>query len=412
MSLTRAFVLMTFGLALFPVLKLNHFSMLMMVWFLTALILAYKNHSFEILKEQWKTILILGFFSVMYLVYLPFASDFKEMEKLITKSFPFIIFPVGLLLNRFILTRSVMRSFAGIFIIATIFVNALGWWKILIYGPAKTFAENDFYHPLFRTFFSEGASMHLPYLGLISSFAALCLVYRMFMRRSFHPAYSMAVVFLVASMYLYSARMAMGCFLVGLLFIMIKSVKKTAMVWGSIIGLPVICIVLFWISPLKERYLTSINSEWVLPHEGQQPHEVNYRYGIWYCAAGVAEQNLLTGVGADKVQKELNRCYEGFTYKSYEDFTKVTYNTHNQYLDQMLKFGILGLLFFCFALFYHVPGSSVLYQVFILIVALGFLTENILDRQMGVVFVSLLNSIYVAYKLNSFEKGTRSRLAG
>lgn len=412
MSLTRAFIFLTCGLALFPVLKLNHFSILMIVWFVTALVLGYKNHAFEILREKWKTILILGFFCAMYLIYLPFATDFKEMNKLIIKSLPFIIFPIGLLLNRFILTRSVIRSFIGIFIVVTLLVNALGWVKVVGYGPSRAFAENDFYHPLFRSFFSDAASMHLPYLGLISSFAALCLVYRMIRDKAFSTFSFLVVLFLVMSMYLYSARMAIGCFVVGLLFMTVKSTKKTAMVWGAMLGVPLTCMVLFWISPLKERYLTSMNSDWVLPHKGQHPHEVNYRYGIWYCATKLIQQNMITGVGADRVQEKLNSCYSGFTYESYEDFSKVSYNTHNQYLDQLLKFGIIGLFLFFIALFYYVPGSSMLYQVFILLVTLSFLTENILDRQMGVVFVSLLNSIFVAYKFNSFEKGTRSRLAG
>lgn len=412
MSLTRAFVLLTCALAFFPVLKLNHFSMLMMVWFLTALVLGYKNHSFEILREKWRTLLILGFFCIMYLIYLPFSTDFKEMSRLIIKSLPFIVFPVGLLLNRFILTRSVIRSFVGIFIATTLFVNALGWVKLVAYGPLKAFADNDFYHPLFRTFFSEAASMHLPYLGLISSFSALCLVYRMLRDKLFSVFSFLVVLFLIMSMYLYSARMALGCFVVGVLFMILKSTRKTAVVWGTMIGLPVLCLLLFWMSPLKERYFTSINSEWVLPHKGQHPHEVNYRYGIWHCATQLIRENMIKGVGPDKVQKELNSCYSGFTYESYEDFSRVTYNAHNQYLDQFLKFGITGLLLFCFALFYYVRGSSLLYQVFLLLVALSFLTENILDRQMGVVFISLFNSIFVAYKFNSFEKGTRSRLAG
>src|SRR5690606_39362988 len=81
----------------------------------------------------------------------------------------------------------------------------------------------------------------------------------------------------------------------------------------------------------------------VLPHKNQLPHEVNYRYGIWHCATKLISNHLFTGVGADKVQEKLNTCYATYTYESYEDFTQVTYNTHNQYFDQLLKFGLVGL---------------------------------------------------------------------
>src|SRR5690606_33730263 len=114
------------------------------------------------------------------------------------------------------------------------------------------------------------------------------------------------------------------------------------------------------ISPLKERYFNEIEKEMVLPHKNQLPHEVNYRYGIWHCATKLISNHLFTGVGADKVQEKLNTCYATYTYESYEDFTQVTYNTHNQYFDQLLKFGLVGLGIFIFVLFYFFKDNSIL----------------------------------------------------
>lgn len=209
-------------------------------------------------------------------------------------------------------------------------------------------------------------------------------------------------------MYIYSARIALACYLIGLLFIVFKSIKKQIVKWSLLIALPLFALAFFWFSPMKERYIKVVEKDLVLPNKDQEPHEVNYRYGIWYCASQLIADHFVFGVGADKVQEKLNNCYSDFTYISYEDFSKVTYNTHNQYFDQMLKFGIFGLILFVLAIFYFYPNSSVLYQTFLIVVSISFLTENILDRQIGVVFISLLNTIFVLLKLNKVEKSISS----
>src|SRR5690606_28317761 len=126
-----------------------------------------------------------------------------------------------------------------------------------------------------------------------------------------------------------------------------KRISKSLFKYSLLAVIPLGLLIMFWFSPIKERYTQTIEKEWILPHKGQQPHEVNYRYGVWHCAVSLIKEYPVTGVGADKVQQKLNECYNKFDYKSYEDFTQVVYNTHNQYFDQVLKFGILGLIAFC-----------------------------------------------------------------
>lgn len=410
MRLAKIFTFTTAALGLFPLLKLNHFSILMAFWFVLALILAFQEKTFKYFRKDAVTFLVLSFFCWMYVVYLPFASDLKEMNKFIVKSLPFLVFPVGFLLNKQFVTIKILKTFGVFFIASTVVLNVLGWVAIYRYGFLEAWNQNDFYHPMFRNLFSEATRLHLPYLGLFSAFSALCLVYHVFKKKAFRLVFVMLIAFLLGSSYIYSARMALGCFLIGFLFIAWKSIQKPIVKWGVIVVVPLTALLFIWFSPIKERYLKELDKELVLPHKGQEAHEVNYRYGIWFCASEVIKQNFIFGVGADSAQKSLNTCYDRFDYESYEDFTKVTYNSHNQYLDQFLKFGFLGFLVFCFTMIYFTPKSSILYQTFIIVVMLSFLTENFLDRQMGVVFISLFNSIFVAYKLKTFEKSISSRL--
>lgn len=410
MRLAKVFYFFTCALGLFPILKLNHFSILMIIWFILACINAFNNKSIPSLNQKKHILLILSFWFLMYVAYLPFATDFKELGKSISKSLPFVVFSVGFLLNKELVTKPFVRTIGTVFITSVSILNVLGWVKVVQFGWSQAWHQNNFYDPVFRNLFFNATSLHLPYLGLLSVFASLWLTYRMLSAKRIKVISSVVIAFLLISTYIYSARMALICYLIGVLFMILKSIEHKTIKWSLFVGLPILAIFFVWFSPLKERYVKTIEKEMVLPNANQEPHEVNYRYGIWHCSKQLISNHFFTGVGADKVQQKLNNCYSDFTYKSYEDFTKVTYNTHNQYFDQLLKFGIIGLLLFIVALFYFFRGASILYQTFIIVTAISFLTENILDRQIGVVFFSLLNTIFVILKINTFEKSTSSRL--
>lgn len=382
--------------------------MIMIVWLLLAFIVALNNKTLSNLKHDKYIWLVLSSYSFMYLAYFPFATDFDEMKKLLVKSLPFLVFPIGFIINKDIFRKNFVTQFLNLFVGAVTALNVFGWFKIFQFGYSDAWQQNNFYQPIFREVFGNASSLHLPYLGLLSVFAALVLVYKIISLKRFLLVQGTVVVFLLFSVYIYSARMALVCFIIATLFMLWQSITKQLIKWSLLIAIPLLTLVFIATSPLKERYFNEIEKEMVLPHKNQLPHEVNYRYGIWHCATKLISNHLFTGVGADKVQEKLNNCYATYTYESYEDFTQVTYNTHNQYFDQLLKFGLVGLGIFIFVLFYFFKDNSILYQAFLLVVAMSFLTENILDRQIGVVFVSLLNTIFVVLKHNRVEKGISS----
>ena len=104
------------------------------------------------------------------------------------------------------------------------------------------------------------------------------------------------------------------------------------------------------------------------------------------------------GVGPQNVQKKLDECYSNYTYKNYDDFNKVTYNTHNQYFDVFLKYGILGLLLFFIFLFWGIKNKNPIYWFFLFLILFSMLTENIFNRQIGIVFFNFFNTlIFLSY---------------
>ena len=83
---------------------------------------------------------------------------------------------------------------------------------------------------------------------------------------------------------------------------------------------------------------------------------------------------------------------------------QIVYNSHNQYLSYGLHSGFLGVFVLCLALFFGLKKSlkqdSFLFTVF-LYFCIVFLTENVLERQSGLLLFTFLINIIV--NLRSFK---------
>lgn len=407
--MNRLFNILTISLGLFPILKLNHYSILMIVWFICAVYLTISRKIFrKVSFSDSKKYVYLILPVVFYLVSFPFVSDKNELIKIIVKTLPLLLFPIGFVFTQSLLHKNTVQYILYAFVIAVIGVNLLGWISVFSFGFFDALQKNDFYHPVFRNLFTESTQLHIPYLGFLTAFSALLLVYYTLNFKKHLIVVGLLIVFLTGSLYIYSARMALVIFVLGLFYVLFHFNTSKKLRWLMFTLLPLTLLVAIWFSPMKQRFEKMIETEWVLPHADQQPHEVNYRYAILYCSSQIFKENVWFGVGADQVQHSLNKCYEQFTYRSYEDFTQKTYNTHNQYFDWILKFGIIGGLILIVGLFYYLPNSTHIYQLFLGVVLLTFLTENVLDRQIGVVFYSLFQSVFVILKKNFIEKDISS----
>ncbi|HEY1193351.1 O-antigen ligase family protein, partial [Flavobacterium sp.] len=114
----------------------------------------------------------------------------------------------------------------------------------------------------------------------------------------------------------------------------------------------------------------------------------------------------ILGVGPGNIQKKLNDCYSGYTYKNYDDYSSKDYNSHNQYLDIWLKYGIFGLVLFFVFLFWGIKNMSLSYGIFLFLIMMSMITENIFDRQVGVVFFTFYNTLFFINRIDYFEKST------
>lgn len=125
------------------------------------------------------------------------------------------------------------------------------------------------------------------------------------------------------------------------------------------------------------------------------------RISIWKCSWDIISANWLTGVGSGDVQAELQRAYEKRQFYFASRYN--SYNAHNQYIQETLAHGIIGLLIFlacvCAPLVvYFNNQSKATYVLFLLCFAFICITESLLELNKGIIWYSFFNSIFIFRK--------------
>jgi len=123
-------------------------------------------------------------------------------------------------------------------------------------------------------------------------------------------------------------------------------------------------------------------------------HSIMQRIESWKASLLVIKSNLFFGVGTGDLPNAMYKQYPAMNSKL---DAKHYLRCHNQYLAIGVAFGIAGLAFFLFALFYQLPGHqrNYFYVVFFLTILFSMLTEDTLETQPGATFFAFFNAFFL-----------------
>ncbi|HYE56618.1 MAG TPA: O-antigen ligase family protein [Chitinophagaceae bacterium] len=120
------------------------------------------------------------------------------------------------------------------------------------------------------------------------------------------------------------------------------------------------------------------------------------RMAIWRCSADILEHYWLTGVGTGDAQDSLQVAYEKRQFYFASRYN--VYNAHNQFIQQTIAHGIMGLLLFAACMFAPMfiarRKGQQLYLLFLVSFLCICFTESVLEISKGIVFYSFFNSIF------------------
>jgi len=270
--------------------------------------------------------------------------------------------------------------------------------------------------------FADSIGIHAPALNMHLAFVSVCALFFVFFsiknqeKRSFKII--RLIVFLLSFFFVLfvNTRIALLNVLAGFAivsFLEFKSkinVKNTAII--SAVALILLGSILFFFvqkNPyMKEKYskttfayMDKVGKLDEIDHpEIKVFNSFVTRLSIWKSAWELSVKNLPFGVGASDGKPELVKYYK---QTNQHFLAKYEFPTHNQFLDFLLKFGILGpivaLLYMFMIGFLGYDLKSAIIISFFMIFFTSNLTDDFLLRFDGIAFSGLWFSIFAGYWL-------------
>lgn len=373
---------------LFPILWVSY---IIGIWLFFCLIDMIMKRRLINQKNLIKSLLLsIPFWAIIVSVFIHPGNG----EHFIERGMGFALFPISIFLSQIKLNSSQLIKLTWVLLIGSLLLALKG---LLLYVFVDSFYQYDQQHDFifrYRSEFNQHTQIPPTYASIYFAFASI-MVFLQLKQMTWGKVLAIAmVIILLLNMILLSAKMPIIAFGLIMLFLLIRKNiflgmmnKKRWLIAGSIITLLILGMFIFTRWGELFTGLTYRNIE-------QQENSVGIRKGITQCGLQLSKEHFLAGIGPQNVQQALNQCYYQFEG---DDFSRHSFNTHNQYLDSLISHGILGLILLLIMIIYPIVQAIRLKDPillsFTLLIALCMLTENILSRQAGVVFYAFFNSI-------------------
>ncbi|WP_242918245.1 O-antigen ligase family protein [Pontibacter liquoris] len=249
--------------------------------------------------------------------------------------------------------------------------------------------------------------MHHAYSGMYLVFATAASLYFSVLPKYFNSSvrvvFGLLALFLFAFLILLAARTAVLTSLILLILALFYTLvihQKKKVLLPAFLALFVMGLIILSLPNTRHK----AEEFYTLQDDIHSP--IAPRLIQWTCCfTALDEQKAwLLGLGTGDVQLALQRCYTNVRFWG----DKENLNAHNEFLEELVRHGLIGLLLFVasllFPLLLSLRNRKPLYLLFLVTFIMGSLTETTLSRQKGVVFYSLFNSIFAFGLLRQLEE--------
>jgi O-antigen ligase len=315
------------------------------------------------------------------------SENFQFGFSIVEKNKPFLLLPVFFIDQNFhqAARRKILNALIVACTVAAAYCTIVNI-RISINEYNTLFHEWRFSHDRF----SEPIGITAVYFAFLISLCLLSLTvglckkkFTLSKAKAFGTFVLMALLFL--ALIATSARTITLTVVVILSLLMIQFAIRQKKTWllGVAAVIPIVFAGLILMNPVaKTRFLDLFNKSYENSNYGSYFARLN----IWIPGVDVIQENVVVGVGTGDLKTELNKKYAigGFA----EGIDK--YNMHNQYLETLCNFGLVGLILLLSVFFVHFRkafrSGDHLYQTFMLLFFFACITESFLSRNKGIMF--------------------------
>lgn len=331
---------------------------------------------------------------LLYLISYFLSNKTGEVTKLLETSLSILLLPLifYILLSEITFKNKIKLQFYNTFIIATLLFSFLIVFSV--------FADSSvIYYSNWHTNKARTIVETFPFIGqhpiYASIFFSLSILFatdiiKNFNSNGFNLKMYYLVIFLNTTLLLFFlSKGVIIALLVTFFFIFFLKSK-----WSKKKSITLVASIIL----ITSLFLFNRRMNELINFDTYKKVDTNYstglRMGIYKCVFNLATEEWITGYGIGNTQQVLNSCYS----KNSSVLLLKVYNSHNQYLDILLKTGIFGLLVFLYFLRINYinakKNNNFIVTYIIIFFCIVFLIENLLLRQTGVILFYFLITFF------------------
>lgn len=329
-----------------------------------------------------------------------YTSNLADGGKELETKLSLLLFPLFYGIN-YPVTRERLRSVFIAFILSCLVASIACFARVIV---TEGFADTDkFFYSALSYFIHPG------YFSMYISVAICMLVWLINYSASFAMRVSclvMIAMFLVMQVFLASKSGILVAALLVMGFCIAYVIKYKKYAAGGIALLVLVVSSYFVVTRINAvgwRFLALKNSVFNdAQPQASSTESSDMRKLVWQTAHEAIADNPVAGVGTGDSRDELLARYK---QKGMELAYEKRLNTHSEYLQHLVTFGIIGLIVLAACLLVPLVrtlrNGYWLYGLFMLIVIANFFTESMLQAQAGVVFYAFFNALLANSQPNS-----------
>jgi O-antigen ligase len=241
--------------------------------------------------------------------------------------------------------------------------------------------------------FSLPIEIHATYLSVYTAFSLFAFLYLIFKEQGLSKKwiYIFCVIILSAGLIQLSSRAVFVAFLVivnlAFPFFLFQGKKRLLFFLAASFISAATLVMIVKVDSFKTRYISELKTD--LTNDVKIIEYTEPRLARWNCIMELIKRSPVIGYGTGAEKNLLKEKYfEKGLYISYLN----GFNTHSEYLNILIKTGVVGLALFIYVLYFGfasaVKKKDILFLSFMVIVTIVSVSENILDLNKGIFFYS------------------------
>ncbi len=235
------------------------------------------------------------------------------------------------------------------------------------------------------------------YLGMLSILSVL-ISYQSISRR-FHPNNQYHLINIIINiLFVFLMVSKIAIIVLGALFVLrlLYSKRNSVRITAIVIALACVALLFFSIQNLNREH-----SDLAIEDRTERSFLENtvtweLRTTVWKCGLQVAKAQgiILEGLGFIETKESLIDCYENTIDENWKrnKYVNMGYNSHNQFIDLYLNYGLIALILFAvFLISAFVSIRKHYFPMAMLVTLVSYLlVENVFHRQIGAYYVGFI----------------------